>query len=230
MKALLVGNSEGITSSIPFCLRIKWTDVSVIQTDSGPDALELVEAETPDVLLTDYMVDGMSSLELIGRLREFSDVPLVVLADGRNEVDRAKVLEAGADDCVTCASSALEVLSKLTALFRRINNDVPQKDRPTFVVGDLSISTPARQVLFSGKPLRLTPHEYELLVLLARNAGRVLSHRTLLEKAWGPEYAADSGLLKKYIYRLRKKLADNASDPRMILSERGLGYRFNRTP
>lgn len=96
------------------------------------------------------------------------------------------------------------------------------------VCGEISISRSAREVLLSGKAIKLTPHEYSLLVLLATNAGRVLTHRTLLEKAWGPQYAADLAILKKYIHRLRKKLSDHSGHPQTILTHRGVGYMLNR--
>lgn len=227
MKALLVGDSEDITANIPFCLRLKWEDVVILSVRTGSESLRAVENDSPDVVMIDFTLPDRSGTDMIEKLREFSDVPLIVVIGDRSELERAEVLEAGADDYVVSAINPPEVLSKLTALFRRVYREGMRASQPTLNAGVLEIDVALRRVASSGRMVKMTPHEYELLVMLARNPGRALSHRILLERAWGPEYAAETDLLKTYISRLRRKLNDDADNPRIILTQRGIGYWLN---
>jgi two-component system KDP operon response regulator KdpE len=137
------------------------------------------------------------------------------------------VLEAGADDYIPKPFSPIELIARVTALFRRTHGFDFKCDH-AFSAGKLTINFSTREVSLSGRPVRLTPREYGLLSELAQNEGRVLHHSLLLEKVWGSEYIADYTFIKKYIYRLRCKLEPDPENPRMLLSERGIGYRFVR--
>ena len=227
MKVLVIGDSQDVVKDISFCLHLRWPDVIIVSTTQGSNGIELLEAEAPDLVMVDFSLPDMNGLDLVGKVREFSDVPLTILTGG-TEADRAKVLEAGADDYIVKPLSAIDVLAKVNALLRRTHAAGFQRNHMPLVRGSLVINSPTREVFLHGAPVKLTPHEYDLLFQLVRNEGRVLSHCTLLEKVWGLEYARDLSFLKKYIYRLRQKLHDDASLPQMILTERGVGYRFTR--
>ena len=226
MKVLVIGDNGA--KDISFYLQLRWQNAIVLSAIDGATGIELVEAEAPDLVMADFCLPDMSGLDLVAKVREFSDVPLVITMDHEIGMDRSKVLEAGADDYITKPFSPVDLLAKVNALFRRTYATGFGRDHQPLVSGDLTITSSTREVLLSGESIKLTPHEYNLLLHLVRNEGRVLTHRTLLAKVWGAEYADDSGIVKKYICCLRHKLGEDAHHPRMILSERGLGYKFVR--
>ncbi len=143
-------------------------------------------------------------------------------------MDRARGLEAGADEYVTKPFSPIELLARVRALLRRTQRIGFKREHLLSMGSELAINFSTHEVLVSGKRVKLTPIEYNLLAELVRNEGRVLTHHALLEKVWGSEYTNDPNFVKKYIYRLRSKLEPNASDPQLLLNERGIGYRFIR--
>jgi len=226
MKVLVIGDNGA--KDISFYLRLRWQNAIVLSAIDGATGIELVETEAPDLVMADFCLPDMSGLDLVAKVREFSDVPLVITVDHEIGMDRSKVLEAGADDYITKPFSPVDLLAKVNALFRRTYATGFGRDHQPLVSGDLTITSSTREVLLSGESIKLTPHEYNLLLQLVRNEGRVLTNRTLLAKVWGAEYADDSGIVKKYICCLRHKLGEDAHHPRMIFSERGLGYKFVR--
>ena len=227
MKVLVIGD-DAVAKDISFYLQLRWQNAIVISAAEGSKGIELVEVEAPDLVMADFCLPDMSGLDLVAKVREFSDVPLVILVEQETGMERSRVLEAGADDCITKPFSPVNVLAKVNALLRRAYAVDFHRDHLPLVSGNLTISLSTHEALLSGKPIKLTPHEYDMLLQLVRNEGRVLTHRALLEKVWGTEYADDSGILKKCIYRLRQKLGDDTDPPRMILTERGIGYKFAR--
>ena len=227
MKVLIIGDNAA--KDISFFLQLRWQNAIVLSAVDGSKGIELVEAEAPDLVVADFCLPDMNGLDLVAKVREFSDVPLVITVDQETGgMERSKVLEAGADDYITKPFSPVDLLAKVNALFRRAYATGFGRDHLPLVSGDLTITSSTREVLLSGEAIKLTPHEYNLLAELVRNEGRVLTNRTLLAKVWGAEYGDDSGILKKYICCLRHKLGDDAQHPRMIFSERGLGYKFVR--
>jgi len=187
--------------------------------------VELIEKEVPDLVLLDSSLPDIDTLDLVNKIREFSDVPLVILSDVGTDMDGARYLEAGADNYVTKPLSPIYFLAKIRALLRRTQGIGFKRDH--FIsAGKLNINTGTQEVFLSGKRVKLTPIEYQLLSELVRNDGRVLTHNVLLEKVWGFEYEKVDGFIKKYIYRLRSKLDSDASKPQMIITERGIGYKF----
>jgi two-component system KDP operon response regulator KdpE len=228
MKALVVGNDEAL-KDISFCLQLRWPNAVIVHAAEGSKGIDLVKAEVPDLVIADLRLPDMSGLELVGKVRRFSDVPQIVLTDDMGEMVAAKALEAGADDCMTKPFNIVQFLTRVNALFRRAYAVGLQPDQLPICSGDLTISLFTHEVFLSGKPVKLTPHEYNLLFELVRNEGKVLSHHIILEKVWGTEYADDSGILKKYVCCLRRKLGDDAQQPHIILNERGVGYKFVRS-
>ena len=170
----------------------------------------------------------IDNLDLIKKIREFSDVPLIILSETQTEIDTARGLEAGADEYVTKPFSPIELLARVRALLRRTQRLGFNRERMISIGEELVIDFTTHEVSLSGEPVKLTPIEYHLLFELVKNDGRVLTHNNLLQKVWGSEDIGDSSFVKKYIYRLRSKLEQDPSNPQMLLTERGIGYRFAR--
>ena len=171
----------------------------------------------------------MDCFDLISQIRSFSDVPIIILSDKNDVIDKVRALEMGADDWIVPSSIPMEFIAKVNAILRRCssrNND----DIASCLDGKLSINYATRRVRVLGKPVKLTPIEYEILCQLTRNEGSVVTYSNLLHSVWGPYYRADPEFLKKYIYRLRSKVEEDPSDPQMILTERSVGYIFTASP
>jgi two-component system KDP operon response regulator KdpE len=227
VRVLLVGDNRQLAQDVSFCLQVRYPEVTVIPAHDGPHAIEIAGTESLDLIIIDSLQPHLDTLDLITKVRDFSDVAMLVLSEAQTDMDRAKGLEAGADEYVTRPFSAIEFLARVRALLRRTQG-LGFKDERSTTIGELTIDFATRGVLLSNNPVRLTPTEYTLLSQLVRNAGRVLTHRALLETVWGAEYADDYGFLKQYIYRLRSKLEADASKPTMIMTQRGIGYRLNK--
>jgi two-component system KDP operon response regulator KdpE len=185
----------------------------------------MVEEERPDLLLLDIMLPDMDGFQVCEEVRRFSDIPIVMLTARGAEVDKVRGLELGADDYITKPFNHLELLARVRAVMRRYEGHLPAVSE-VFESGDLRIDYAGRVVTVKGVPIQLTPTEYSLLFHLTRNAGRVLTHHTLLAKVWGREYVDELDYLKVYIRRLRQKLAGDPETMGQIVSERGVGYKF----
>jgi DNA-binding response OmpR family regulator len=225
VKVLIIEEEKRVIKDIAFCLAVRYPEANVVNSCQWPEALGLVETELPDLIILSSTLPDTNAVDNINIIRQFSDIPLLVLIAGESDIDRAMVLEAGADDYIHRPFSPIELVARVTALLRRTLG-IGFKKAHTYSGGGLSINFNTREVCLDGKPIRLTPREYGLLTELVRNEGRVLPHRVLLEKVWGSEYITDHTFIKKYIYRLRCKLEADPENPRILLSERGVGYRF----
>ena len=200
--------------------------MSIVEADHGVWGMEMVETESPDLVMVDDSLPDIDTLELVGKIRDFSDVPLIILSEGATDIETARGLEAGADEYIPKPFSPIELLARVKALLRRTGGQFAKQDCVCCSGNNLSINYNTREVFCFGKLVKLTPIEYRLLTELVRNEGRVLSHSFLLEKAWGSEYVDDSSFVKKYVYRLRQKIEPDSQEPQMLLTERGIGYRF----
>ena len=231
MKVLIISDDKQVIQDIGFCLRIKYADIEVIINNKVNESLDLLEFQSPHLVILDSTLSNISSIDVIENIREFSDVPLVILSEMETDMDRARGLEAGADEYITKPFSPLELLARVRALLRRTQGLGFQQGHADAILLSraLSIDFGTHEVFLSGERVKLTPIEYHLLKELVRNEGRVLTHRVILEKVWGSEYGNESSFIKKYIYRLRSKLENDASKPQMLLTERGIGYRFVRS-
>jgi two-component system KDP operon response regulator KdpE len=229
MKILIVEDEPDMTEVITVALTMQWADCQVLVTTEGEKAIDLVEQEHPDLVLLDIALPGMDGYAVCSQLREFSDVPVIMLTVRDAEADKVRGLELGADDYVTKPFSHLELLARIRAVLRRARMPLPAPRVPDFVCGRLAMHFAQRQVTVDGKPVKLTPTEYNLLYHLVRNAGQVLPHSTLLAKVWGHEYKDELDYLKVYIRRLREKIEPDPQNPRHILTARGIGYRFAKT-
>ena len=226
MKVLFIGDNQQISSDITFSLGVRYTEVSIVLVSKGAKGIYVLESEPADLVMVDSSLPDMDTLALVAKIREFSDVPLILLYEGESEIDRAKGLEMGADEYVTKPFSPIELLAKVKALLRRARGVGFKPEHVVSFAGGLTINFTTHEVFLSGKRVRLTPIEYRLLSELVRNKGRVVTHSSLLEMVWGPEYVGDFSFTKRYIYHLRQKLHDDSDNPRMIHTEHGVGYRF----
>ena len=197
-----------------------------LEANNGHQALEKVRDHQPDLVLLDVEMPGMDGFETLRRIRELSDVPVIILTVRSDEDDRIKGLDLGADDYVTKPFSPRELSSRIRAVLRRFEPQARPEDQIVTIDDRLQVDLQRRQVIVDGERMSLRPTEYRLLYHLIQNAGWVMPHETLLTKVWGHEYINDNHLLRLYITYLRQKIEPDPSQPRYIFTERGLGYRF----
>ncbi len=229
MKLLIVEDERDVAEVIAFGSRIAWPDCEIVYATDGTEALVKFAAESPDLITLDAMMPPPDGFEVCARIREQSQVPILMLTVRDAVLDKVRALEIGADDYLTKPFDHLELLARLRALVRR-SNISPSSSSTTLTVGDLVIDPRTHEVTVGGQPVPLTATEYRLLEALARHAGTVVPHRRLLEWVWGDEYVRDVGYLKVFVRRLRQKLGDDADRPRYIQTHWGVGYRLVPAP
>ena len=201
----------------------------VLTAEDGRTALKMFETSMPDLVILDIMMPGPDGFEVCQAIRRQSDVPIIMLSARGQEKDIVRALDLGADDYLTKPFGVEEMLARVRAVLRR-TAQIPSAPRPPLKVGDLEIDFAARRVTVQGREVQLTPTEYDLLAYLAVNAGRVLTHRTLLQAVWGPEYGDETEYLWAYIRRLRRKIEPDPRNPRYIRTQPGVGYYFVSQP
>ena len=226
MKLLVVGGSEELLATISLILKVRWRELRLARATEPSEGLELARREQPDIVMLRLDSPSVDCFDLIVQVRSFSNVPLVVLSDSGDVVDRIKALEMGADDWISRDCIPMEFIAKVNAILRRCyphsNNHLS-----CFFNGKLSINYAAHEVCMLGKRVNLTPIEYKILYQLVRHEGSVVSCTDLLHSVWGADYEADPEFVKKYICRLRSKIEEDPSDPKIILTERGVGYLYS---
>ena len=228
MKVLVIDDDPNIAEVISISLQVHWPQITVVSAVDGDEGLSLVEAESPDVVILDIGLPGMNGFEVCREIRRFSDVPIIMLTVRDTDTDVAHGLQMGADDYLTKPFSHLELLSRIQAVLRRAQGFPISKGEGVFSSGNLEIDFDGWEVRVAGEVVKLTPKEYSLLYQLSRNAGRVLTYQTMLSKIWGEEYKEEPSLLKLHIHNLRRKLGDDPQNPKIIVNERGVGYKFVR--
>ena len=229
MKVLMIEHRKELAESISVCFQLRWPNVTFLSAPDGPKGIDLLETQAPDIIILDLGVPGLDAITVVGQVRLLSDVPIVVLSSGDDELRRVRALEAGADECINQPFSPIEFLARVNALLRRATmSGFRGKSLPSFASDGLMIDFTTREVSLAGQPVKLTPTEYNLLVYLVKNEGRVVPRSVLLEQVWGAGYTGDRHLLKKYISRIRRKLKDDAANPQIVVGERGVGYKLVR--
>lgn len=226
MRILVVDDEPDVIESVQLGLTLQWREVEVLGAEDGEKALDIVERESPDIVLLDIGLPGRDGFDVLRELRQFSDVPVVMLTARDDAMDKVKGLELGADDYVTKPFNHLELMARVRAVLRRHDMPAPASRTPSFRSGELEMDFARQEVRLRGERVELTPTEYKVLYHLVRNAGHVLQHGTLLAKVWGREYMDETDYVRVYIRRLRDKLGDDPDNPRYIQTERRLGYRF----
>jgi two-component system KDP operon response regulator KdpE len=197
----------------------------VVRAANGSEALEKASREHPDLVLLDIMMPEMDGFETLEGLRETSSVPVIFLTAKSEEVDRIKGLDLGADDYITKPFSPRELVSRIRAVLRR-TEPAAVTTSEIVVDNELRVNFDQRKVIVRGQEVRLRPTEYRLLYQLVTNAGKLLTHEVLLSRVWGAEYRDEDQYVRLYITYLRQKIEKDSKNPKYILSERGLGYRF----
>ncbi len=222
-RILVVDDEPQLTRVLRRSLTTKGYDVRV--AGDGDFALQTFRDWPPALVITDLAMPNLGGLELCRRLRAISEVPIIVLSVRGEEKTKVEALDAGADDYMTKPFGMDELLARIRAALRR----KPATDSNALILdaGDFRIDLDAHTATQAGKELRLTPKEFDLLVHLMRNAGKVLTHRALLGAVWGGDYTEQNEYLRVFIGQLRKKIEPNPSEPRYILTEPWIGYRFN---
>jgi DNA-binding response OmpR family regulator len=225
MKVLVVDEEPDVRKLVTMSFHMQQPGWEVIGAEDGTQALEMIERERPDVVLLDVGLPEMDGFEVLKAIRLFSDVPVIMLTVRDDELSKVQGLELGADDYVTKPFSHLELVARVRAVLRRTQT-LPLAHEQPYAAGDVQVDFARREVRVRGQPVALTGTEYRLLYHLVRNAGQVLTHETLLARAWGREYTDEISYLKSYINRLRNKLEQDPRHPEYILTEYGVGYWF----
>jgi two-component system KDP operon response regulator KdpE len=220
-RVLVVDDEPPIVRAVAANLRVRGFEV--LTASNGEAALSAVETHQPDCIVLDLGLPGIDGLEVLRRLRTWTQVPVVVLTAIDGERDKVAALDLGADDYVTKPFGVAELLARIRVALRHARTAA---DRPRVITaGEVTVDLDAKLVTRGGTAVRLTPTEYRLLETLVTNAGRLCTHRFLLERVWGPGYGDESQYLRVYMANLRKKLDDPAA-PQLLLTDPGMGYRF----
>lgn len=228
MKVLVIEDNPEIVRTVSLCFQLRWQGATIISAAEGGKGLQSAQTESPDIVILDLGLPDMDGFEVLKQIRLFSNVPVIILTVREDELDKVRGLEEGADDYITKPFSPLDLLARVKAVVRRSHMPEQWENHvPPFQAGPLTINFSSREVTYNSEAVHLTPHEFDLLTFLVKNEGKVLSHQSLRNSVWGTEFI-DVSTLKKYIYQLRLKLQDTSEPPKMILSERGVGYKFLR--
>jgi two-component system, OmpR family, KDP operon response regulator KdpE len=219
-RVLVVDDEPQILRGLQTMLRGAGYDVATAAT--AADALAAAAAHPPEAVILDLVLPDGRGTDVARELRTWTDVPVIVLSAVGEEQEKVAALDAGADDYVTKPFGVDELLARLRAALRRA---VPTNDS-VISVGELEIDVPNRSVLLAGERVKLSPHEFDLLRVLAQNEGKLLTHRALLSEVWGPSYQSEAHYLHVYVSNLRRKLEPDPASPRYLLTEPGAGYRL----
>lgn len=220
-RILVVDDEKQIRRMLKAALEGYGYDIA--EAASGHEGLSQTSIFHPDVVILDLGLPDMDGIEVIERLREWTQVPVIVLSVREHEDDKVRALDAGADDYVTKPFGMSELLARLRAALRRMARS---EDEPVLTFGELCLDLAHRSVTVRGDEVKLTPTEYEVLKYLAQKAGRVVTHRQLLLEIWGSNYQEHSQYLRVYIGQLRRKIEADPSQPAYIMTEPGVGYRL----
>jgi two-component system response regulator RegX3 len=222
-RILIVEDEPSLSEPLAFLLRREGYDTEI--AEDGRAALAAFERAGADLVLLDLMLPGLSGTEVCRELRTRSNVPIIMLTAKDSEVDIVVGLELGADDYVTKPYSSRELLARIRAVLRRRTEDLDD-DHGVVEAGTVRMDTERHSVAVRGNEVAMPLKEFELLELLMRNAGRVLTRGQLIDRVWGSDYFGDTKTLDVHIKRIRSKIEDEPSDPKQLLTVRGLGYRF----
>ena len=232
MKVLLIEDNSEIVDIVTITLQLRWPEVTLISTFLGNEGVGLAKTEQPDLIMLDLGLPDINGFQVLRQIRDFSDMPVIILTVRGEEMDKIKGLELGADDYIIKPFSPGELLARMKAILRRSSTskrteNVDEKSSVPSIKGKLRIDFTSSEVSIGDRLLKLGPREYELLRLLVTNEGTVLSKQTLLEKVF-PEQHGDTRFVDVYINKLIEKLEERPGEPQMILKDGETGYKFVR--
>ncbi|SEO65457.1 response regulator transcription factor [Trujillonella endophytica] len=222
-RVLVVEDEESFSDALSYMLRREGFDAVVAAT--GPEALEEFDRQGADIVLLDLMLPGLSGTEVCRTLRSRSNVPIIMLTAKDGEIDKVVGLELGADDYVTKPYSARELVARIRAVLRR-RGEPEVTDDGALEAGPVRMDVDRHVVAVAGRPVSLPLKEFDLLELLLRNAGRVLTRGQLIDRIWGSDYVGDTKTLDVHVKRLRAKIEPDPANPEFLVTVRGLGYKF----
>ena len=228
-KILIIDDDPAFLNLVEQVLTQKGYEV--LKASSGREGLRLIFDQRPDLVLLDVMIPGVDGWQVCSRIREISDIPIIMITGRhKSEEDIVRGLDYGADDYLTKPLGSRELVARVRAVLRRAELPSSQDIRQGVIYSDgfLTVDITERKIIVNGKRIKLTPREFRLFTLLVENAGRILTHKQLLEKVWGWEYTDDLDYVRIYISHLRQKIEPDPSLPRYIITEPGVGYSFQK--
>ncbi len=226
MKVLVIADTPDIVESVSLTLSMSRPDSEIVSAPDGETALYFADKESPTLVVLDIDLPDMDGFSICKEIRRFSDVPIIILTHRDGKADIVRGLDLGADDYIIHPFRPIEFLARVKSVLRRTQVSAFGDDKKPCTYGDLMVDFSNGRVHLGGQQVQLTPIESQLLYHLAKNAGKVVPHRTLLGHIWGWEYREETSYLKVHIKNLREKLGDDFSNPQYILTERNVGYRF----
>jgi two-component system KDP operon response regulator KdpE len=227
-RVVIVDDEPNLIKFVSQNLRARGYDVA--DASNGLEGVERVKEYKPDLVILDINMPGMDGFEACSYIRQFSEAAIIMLTASGNEGDKIRALDMGADDYLTKPFGIGELMARVRAVMRRVSQAQTRSSRQEEVhSGDLEVDFEHRRVTYKGETIKLTPTEYSLLEQLVTRPDTVLTHRELLSNVWGAEYRDETEYLRVYIGRLRRKIEDDPANPRYLLTEPGVGYRFNPT-
>lgn len=223
-SVLVIDDEKSLRDFVRINLEVRGYNVTV--ASNGADGLAIFQSQHIDLVILDIMMPNMDGLETTRRIRQISIVPIIILTALGEESDKIKAFDLGADDYLAKPFGIGELLSRVKAVLRRARWSEAQPEQELLACHDISADLVRHKIIVNGKEVDLTPTEFNLLVYLMRNAGKTLSHRAILQNVWGPEYGDEAEYLRVYMGKLRQKVEKEPLQPKYILTERGIGYRF----
>jgi two-component system KDP operon response regulator KdpE len=201
-------------------------DYRLVEAESGQQAIRVAAQQPPDLVILDLGLPDIDGQEVLRQLREWLRAPIIILSARDQEKQKVTALDNGADDYLTKPFSTAELLARIRVALRHAAKIDNEAESSTFTTGDLKVELADRRVFVKGEEVHLTPLEYKLLTILVKHAGKVLTHRFLLNEVWGPLHARETHYVRVFMASLRRKIEEDAAEPRYLITEQGVGYRF----
>ncbi len=224
MKVIIIEDEKSIVDAINVAFEFRWPEVNSAAARTGKEGISLVKKEHPDIVILDINLPDINGFNVLKEIRDFSSVPVIILTVRSDDADVLRGLEAGADDYIIKPFNYLTLLARVRAVLRRAENVTLKSSQNTAISSRLKIDFVNQKVIVDNKPVKLTPMEYRLLVLLVKNKGEIISYERIMEEIWEKKYRGDTENIRIYVRRLRKKLGD--VPPNMIINQHSSGYMF----
>ena len=225
MKVLIIEDDPGIVESVSLALHVRWPDIKIATTHLGNTGVELAESEQPDLIMLDLGLPDISGYEVLSQIRSFSSVPIIILTVRTEESDIVKGLEWGADDYIVKPCGQMELLARVNV---RLRHQTRIGDQTVLSCGSIWFDPYTHQFILGDRDIKLTLIESQIIHLLMKNAGRVVTYHNLTEDVWGEDYPGSVESLRVHIRRLREKLETDPGNPRIILTKPSVGYSLSR--